>query len=375
MSTDDYYLEISSYEHQGSANPSQTLRLLNTVILYLPMWCSKPPNQSEERNKYLSIIIILIVIGFTLFHLVFAYIIIFDVFFFDVVFAIIYITLEVGLTFARLLTLYYFYVHFNFPWLTNFNPLNDNISCYNYLIKILMFLLFIIDGVSITGAIIKNISLHNMHIIAYLELTALITGRIFIFWPLFVTLAVHSMICLKYYLALIEVHRMLNHENINVDLSQLFLKYQKLYDAYKIDYHPILNWSLHFILCSYAFNIWIDTYSIFYADSFDWPDIFDAACIVIIFIIYCVFSSLMNEKFEQFERSLSRFGITVIQNDVKHFFNNNYYNYLLHFVSRYPISIRIGILTVTRSNAIKFLIGFVGLKLISYAIQYYTVMQ
>lgn len=120
------------------------------------------------------------------------------------------------------------------------------------------------------------------------------------------------------------------------------------------------TWSVIYHLSSYNES---STY-LFIAESCDYP-------LDIIWIwLFINIGSALTESYEEFEHVLYQSGKELVKDHINFVDRSWEYNYLLQYVTKYPLTIRFGTITLTKRNAIQLLLLYSFARFLSYSAEY-----
>ena len=340
---------------------AETFNWLNILIRIFPMWSTKSIHTThltlQTRNQCLSIIMITITTAAILYHLTFVlvfYIMRGD----NVIYQIIYTMGEVVVVISRLLNLFYFVRHFDFPWnsdkIQTFHPKQMQIIAkYKRIIFIFLFLIIVLDiimSVHFISGYLRN-DLMN-------DIIMDVIGRIFQFFPCFITMAVAAVIFLQYHLHLLQFIDALKADSVNFkDLLKRYVKTKKLFEKH---YNVYLDWSIKFYLLSILLDVWMSSFAIeSTGDLMNIMEFFEDTCIASFFVVT---ASIIGESFNEFESKLYEYGVHGVVHEEL--------NFLMSYVTRYPFTICIGNVQITRKKAARFVLFFTAARIFAYSARY-----
>ena len=374
-------LEINGSE-QDIGIYVDSISWINKCVLYLPMW-ARFNAQNQPRNKSLSVFMTIITIilmftatagrsylytasetsnGMTITSALYL-----TVFYLQV---IVYVT-------ARFYSMHYFYHKFNYPWQQKIDRVKitqhqlhiSRIKFYNKFTKWILFTIIVMESIWESVDLFLNDS-----IIEIMDSLCDWTQRISIWWPLYVTIAVHSIICLKYVIYLNELISIIKQSDTDtniIDINDLFEKYESIYEQMKKDFDVGLTRSIQLLLLASFLFGWIQTEFVFSHHSalVDIPTSATYIIIVAISILYTIPSTFVSELFVEFEHKLLwKIGKEVRElNDSKQY---DVYNHFIHIVSKYPLVLKFGTFEITKRNCIKFVVVFVVARLLSFSMRF-----
>eukprot|EP01084_Bolivina_argentea_P301384 519940_1 len=282
LSQTSSYLSVHSNVDLNSHwcyNLKPYFKWINLIILYYPMRCTIEPYQKIRRSKYWNNFFLCCIIIGILYHSIAILIWFFDIYFpiVDQISQVVYILFEISVLCARITSLYYFYSKCDFPWMCT-NSLNifpeQNISNnivyllrkYMIFIKIIMLILFIADFIQTVMYVLNAASYQNTTTplrICYIIMP--ISGRLFIFWPNYITFSMISFITLKYkmyFMILIDQLYEMSNQN-TFDFGDILQKYQSIKSSFSTDYNSSgLKWFVLLMVCAYTLRLWSVSYEI-----------------------------------------------------------------------------------------------------------------
>ena len=361
MDTEYQLVEFGVVDNLHQNHLSQSFSWLNIFILYSPLWVKRTPNL-EHRSCCLSLIILSITIIAILYHLAFVFIFYIYKALDGLIYQSVYSLSEIIVSSSRLFGLYYFYSQFNYPWnhsqLQSLNMKHIKIiKTSKQTILILFMLIMILDIIMAIHYAYGHIEQDESF---YVSVSVI--GRLFLFFPSFISFAVAAAIFLKYHLRIIQFTEKLQAGDI-IDFNDMLQSYVKLNELFKCEYSVYLEWSLLLYLFGILLDIWVSSYEILSYDS--WIDFVDVFEDIFVFVLYVISASWVGESFAKYESMLYKYGM-----DNKKSINYNEFHYLLVYVSRYRLQVRLGRVTITKFNAIKFVVVFCVAKLMSYTVRY-----
>eukprot|EP01083_Nonionella_stella_P028232 77746_1 len=351
---------------------SQQFQWLSFIVLYTPMWCTHSPSGTTRWyaiNMLMTFITISVVLTFTslvLFAMFEHYSVIAD----DpswTVPASYDIAWIILLSSIRLLCIYYFYKHFNFPWNVREPPflVNDNqsinikrvssvIKCTSTRIKVFLVTVIVMDIIYIVNGrwyVYCNGDTSYKIII--------LTTRFLVFDPSFIAVAVSSVIFLKYKLYLMLLINRLGNDN-NINFNDMLHHYDSLIHHFKNE----CNCALHAFLQLFVIELICDAWTC--AEDLDKEtliaDIVDITRNVLLIIEISIGILSLSDAFESFNNIVSIYG-------KKHSMNNKEdYNYFLYYCFRYPLRIKVFGVEMSRNGIVTSVVVFVIAKWISYSV-------
>eukprot|EP01084_Bolivina_argentea_P088312 159460_1 len=354
-------LEAEDLQHTPQNNAlSSSFRWLNNIVLYCPMWTKRKPYSKKFRSFWLSLMVLCLTISAILFHLVYVlmpYIPDVDIW----IYRAIYASLEIIDTISIYSSIYYFYQYFNFPWITTgLQPFSQTqtreMFKYKTIIQLLLAIIFTLDIIMFVHYLLYDLQSGDVYFVAMV-----IIGRLFLFFPAFVAFAVSSTIFLKYHLIILQLIGALK-KSVQVDFRQALIKYEDMKQMFEIDYNLYLKIFIQLYLLTRILDTWISSYKIISENHWIQSiEIVESICVAVMFVIS---ASLIGESFDKYELFLFQYGRNHPQDVDYHF------TYMISYVARYPFRIKIGTVTITKRNAVKFVVIFIGAKLISYSLSY-----
>ena len=363
----------------------ELLQYLHPILFFCPLWIFKSPNNNHVPQRTNSLNWILFIIFGLASVVPSIYLAISDVIG-DVnqhqgIEAAYYIS-EMGLiVIGRFFAMWHFAQYFDYPWLKSINSsihftLLDESEIYKmvkyniYRISFYLFITIIMD----CGHCTMNVSL-NLHENKddIYNIIANIVKRIFLMYPQFVTIAVCSMIFIKYKLYLLameaKIKTMQTDNNNQIECGNFFKSiltdYVAIKNEFNNEYGKYLRYFILLNLGSLSCDIWINAFDILQlSDWFNinsWNVYLSMGTDIAIFFEFMIAASSVTESFTLFERALYH----------QHWLNKstgNDYLKLQNYIRKYPLVVSVSGMRVTKKNGIKLLCVFILTKLISYSI-------
>ena len=351
------------------------------LLMYLPMWI--PVNNDKHtthRNKYLSVFVLLSASIISLHHLIFFCWWIVHVDGSDSnglsLYQITNILYQIGITLIRGLSMYYFVASFKYPFKTYIDHFertiysdvyNDHavvIHKWNKLITITALVFFVANSFNVFLHV-RNFAFIEDDTLRISSLIAVIFGRIFVYWPIYICGYLSCCIFVKYYVYMMELLDIVSTTTMNqvIQFDVLFEKYKAVRNRFKRDYHPYLKTTVEIYLILQLFDIW-SSYNILKISADEW--IVGYALIVadvFYYVTYGICASLVTDSFEKFEKLVW----TYCEN------NRNQgsidQNFLLNYIIRHPLVVKVGNFKISRKNSIKFIAAYATTKFISYVLR------
>ena len=193
-------------------------------------------------------------------------------------------------------------------------------------------------------------------------IAAEIVARIFQYWPAMVELTAAVVIFVKYRVSLEQILDNLKAVD-GVDFAKMCKEYIALHYRFRNEYNQYLESSILLILAATVFSVWEDSHAILTVGN--WDSYLNFIEDVLIFVLFVYFASMVGESFHKYEAALYKYGSLQLNEEKS--IDWIKYQYLISYVSKYPIVIRFGRTTITRINTIKFIVVFCAAKFIAYA--------
>eukprot|EP01084_Bolivina_argentea_P189442 325769_1 len=370
-------MEINcQYEELQQISLSNSFSWLNIYLTYLPMFSSKKLNGDEKRIWLVVLILIMNILSNAV-HFGLAAKWIFEDWTDNYLAETVYVADEMAILFSRYFSIIYFYKHCNYQWLSPINQiyLNDNERIYcriDKCIKIIKWwtlLLFITRLIASTGYFVESY-LNGFYWTSVVE----IIGTIFVYYPIFISIVVMCFIYIKYYAYLLYMtEKITQTEN---DFAHILSEYKLLFQSFKAEHNFYLMWAIFLYLFGFITDVWISLFDIFQSPKSLFLQIADVVSMfadIFCAVLFVYGACLMNEMFLKFQTLLYESGKQFINHDAMNDNSWNYhsYNYLLHYSSKYPLTIKIGRITITKGNTVKFVVTFAVLRWLSYSAHYF----
>ena len=236
-----------------------------------------------------------------------------------------------------------------------------------------------------------------VELLTLIDYAALLLGKIFLYFPIYVTVGIHAAISVTYYLYLLQlIHILKQKDEIIIDQDydhqhdknkiipskDIFDLYRKLYESFCVMNTKCLKKCINYCSLACFVHLWIASYHMFEDDdmTLDQHLIYNLI-IFCLFVIYVISASVLSETYYRFESLLWKYGYQIMDNsdgdrgedENNHMYTNNelqQFNYLLQYVYKHPITVKIGQLTVTKRNFMRFLVAVVIAKLMSYSVKW-----
>ena len=343
---------------------NDSFRWINILVLCCPMWSTRHLHSNQKRSRCLSIMVVTLCVLGSLYHLAW------NIIFYGTaaqksngaVYQIIYCLLEVLYTLSRFLSLYYFYHHFAFPWTHSKSlPLPKSqirtIQTYNRIIVLFSVILFTVD-------VLLCIHYYSELFGDSWYLIYLVVGRLTVFYPIFVTFMVVSAIFLKYGTMITQLTQEFKDiQSGSIEIDGMLDEYVMIRKQFRLEYPSSLNWSIVLYLYSLVLDNWVYAYEIVQLDS--WGDLFGVVEDICILAIFVLPASLIAEAFEKYESMLYEYGV-----HHKKKIDSGALSHLMAHVSKYPLQVRTGNVTITKLNTLKFVVLFILGRSLSWSIQH-----
>eukprot|EP01084_Bolivina_argentea_P304983 526808_1 len=108
--------------------------------------------------------------------------------------------------------------------------------------------------------------------------------------------------------------------------------------------------------------------NIFQSSTYLWRTFLDVSRVVIILILYISNVSLISECYQKFEKVFWFKGKHYLITNDTDFNNKTCYNYILQYIQKYPMCVKLGTFSVTKLNTIKFIGIFLVSKILATAV-------
>eukprot|EP01083_Nonionella_stella_P182054 653947_1 len=164
---------------------------------------------------------------------------------------------------GRFLSIRYCAKDFNWPWNRESLPLyyiaqteinnKERVVKYGRLYIILSIVYVVSDAVTLFTEAEELLEWYHDSAVAYYVTESV--NKVFIYWPLMITVNIQSIIFIKYELCLDQLWQEMKDPS-TVDLQTTFEEYEKLYKRFKRDYHGTLRLSVAFYLCAEVMFFW-----------------------------------------------------------------------------------------------------------------------
>eukprot|EP01084_Bolivina_argentea_P241407 405270_1 len=372
-------MEINSqYAELQEISLSNSFSWLNFYLTYLPMFTSTKPN-GNQRSKWLIIIFMIINVLTNTFHFAFSAKYAFEDWTDNYVAQTVYVVNELAILFSRYFSIIYYYKYCNYSWVSAINEIQLNHNHTNYytfqksnkIIKWGAHLLFITRSIVVTAYCI-GFYLSS----AWWVLLLVIGGAIFVYFPVYASVVVICFIYIKYCAYLLYMVDTINATDN--DFVTILKQYRLLVKSFKVDHNVCLKWSIYAYLLGGITDVWLSVFDLFqHKEPFfvKTADISSNIADTLFALLFVYGACLMNETFQKFQTQLYESGKQFVDDRAVNddYWNSNYhsYNYLLHYSSKYPLTIRIGRITVTKGTTIKFVITFAIVRWLSYSVHYF----
>eukprot|EP01083_Nonionella_stella_P064493 168116_1 len=252
---------------------------------------------------------------------------------------------------GRFLSIRYCAKDFNWPWNRESLPLyyiaqteinnKERVVKYGRLYIILSIVYVVSDAVTLFTEAEELLEWYHDSAVAYYVTESV--NKVFIYWPLMITVNIQSIIFIKYELCLDQLWQEMKDPS-TVDLQTTFEEYEKLYKRFKRDYHGTLRLSVAFYLCAEVMFFW---------DSFNYMG-FHVYTLISLLRTLSIFSLFFHAA-SNLEKVHTRLVNEVWKNGG--FFLSKkefYYTYLLQYMEKYSIYLTVGRVVVTTKNVLKF---------------------
>ena len=273
----------------------------------------------------------------------------------NLIFDVVWLLANIFDTISRIYSIWYFYFHFNWPWIECDNKISvkcqRTLDRYCSILRILFVILIALYATFILDDVFDTEKQW------YLILLNFITS----FWPRCVNITVACAIFLKYhiYLSSLNDHEQLRDKSITIHhYAEIFDKYEGIWKGYKMDYHWTLNLSLQILLLDLILFQYRNAYHILQERKLtNFVGLFIAN--IFVYIVYGLYGLLLTESFNKFRETLFESGRWYItdKSDNIHLSNRLNFHYLMDYVEKNNMEITLGKITVTRGNIIKFILG------------------
>eukprot|EP01083_Nonionella_stella_P290222 987617_1 len=264
---------------------------------------------------------------------------------------------------ARMLSILYFDKRFNWPWSRESLPFyyqqqteignKDRVFKYRRIYIILSMVYIVTDLVTVVMEEEALMDWYHGSVVWYYVGELLV--RVFIYYPLVITLNIQSVIFVKYNLCLDQLWQEMKDPS-TVDLQTTCEEYEKLYKRFKRDYHSTLRLSVACYLVSEVMFFW---------DSFN----FMGMHAVMGFLLLRTFSVfwLFFHAASNLEKVHTRLADEIWKNGQFFLGNKNvYYTYMLQYMEKYSIYLTVGRVVVTTKNVLKFCFVLMLTRSLSY---------
>ena len=349
--------EIDDAPHENEL--IQSFKWLDKMILFMPMWSAKEPNNVTRFGSRLMAIIITCYMMFD-----YIYFMRNNVISGEDIIPIVIIGIQLTMTgIARFLGLYYYYFNFNFSWYNQ--PLsNEFINYSKNIIRRYNVILIILT----TGYIASDLIYLVIRCVAYssdyggwsTELTGylvfVVLHRLMKMYPLLFSECVAAVIFLKFAMCLNSLSESTRSQSRST--KEIFKDYCILYEHFRTEYCFSIKWQIHFLLLGTLMTVWFETYSLLFPSNALtlFGNILLFVGNVCIFLLFLIPASLVSESFHDLEESLwihSR-NCMIEQEDQNMAL---FYHYFTQYALRHPIQIKVGNLTVSKKSIVRFIIN------------------
>eukprot|EP01084_Bolivina_argentea_P167802 291142_1 len=368
--------EINSFIGHKTNYTIKSLTWLDRLLLYFPTWIPISVH-GKPRNKCLSIMILLSIIIWTIYAWCYCGII--DIMLnhdmphmFKQIKHIIFYTM-------RIMSVYYFYNHFNYPWYNDINKFKHKQQFENFCKSNIKFIKTIVC-ISAANIIIVRWMFIAKEIHNYTDLGTMQNIFVNIMFPIFndipltSLLAVQAIIFLKYSYYISEIICLMK-ENNDFSLQTVIIQYKTVYKAFKKEYHISFTYAMYCYFLLFVIQAWTIVYDLMniYEELINdgvvyfivWLCLYSN--IFFILLVYIVPSIFLNETFETFQDLIWQCGSNNIENGLH---IETELMYLIAYVQKDRICSRIGQIIWTKKNLLNMIVVFCIAKLISYSVAY-----
>ena len=370
-----YHLQKEIDDTPPSNRLIESFTWLEKLILFMPMWSSKKPN-NVTRSKFVSMMMTILTICYTIFY--FIYLMRIDLKYTpQIISTVIKVIASAFMNTARILDIYYYYFRFDFPWYNE--PLSNNsidysknaARTYNIMIILSVTVCIVSDLIGLTGQFVTSSYLEGWTPESLRILIIIAVGRVMVIYPLFISECVAGVIFLKYAMCLDYLSECIRSKSRGI--KEIFTDYCTLYEQFRAEYCFSIRWQIHFTLLGILVYLWLLTYFLLLPRDF-WgyfETILLLVADVCIFLLFLVPASLVSASFHGLEDSLWIHSKScMIEQDDKDM--TVYYNYFIQYALRHPIQVKVGNFTVSRKSIVRFIMIFAAAKAISYSIGYFV---
>lgn len=328
---------------------------LDKIALYTPMWCTMAPNL-HPRNKCISCIMIMISALFSIAYYIWcAYYKTYNDIIVEGMFLIKY---AVNIS-SRYLQMYYFWRYFQYPWHTSMQEFRLNSSSHSSIVRlykyIAIFMLILLIAVSIPWCV-------YFYSVGWIYTPV---GLVFVYIPSYIFATIYFVICLKYGLYLRQLRNDIKVKDCNLSMKEIQKRYQLLYDDANINlYNIYLKYSMDTNLVSLILWGWLQTY--IYIDSHGYGALSMMVNLIAYGVFYAIGACFVSEMYFALEKEVWKCGDKYMDKEC----DGRYYMYLIQYMGKYPLTVKIGRLVITKEGCFKFALVFMAVKLLAYSIQW-----
>eukprot|EP01084_Bolivina_argentea_P034136 63179_1 len=372
-------IEIPYFRFHQDEVISNVFRWLNKFVLYLPMCTSKTPANHNLRSQNLTLLIIFIVSTCNLFHYSMVIWWILTTWSHEYFAQIAYAVQETAMLCSRYLSIFYYYKHFNYPWICDTTVIKINCKLKDYktvvnalnksnsIIKILYAIIIICHLITFIFYGIDDY-LNGQ----YLWFVADIVAPVFVFLPVYTSFVVIAVIFTKYYAFLLHLMQIIKQSNTS-NITQILDEYTMLRKSFVIDDNIYLRWSVLLWLFQFLLETWTSSVDIFDGNH----SVFNKMAELITYItdfsfmfLFFYTSCIMSQAFQKFISLLYEYGNQFVQE--KRLTHDHWtYNYMLQYVLKHELNVQVAGIAITRRNTVKFVITFIVARMLSYAVYYF----
>eukprot|EP01084_Bolivina_argentea_P212059 360551_1 len=374
LNVDDILLNIDdtrfTVDYINSNQKSQrSIAWLDKFILYCPMYVINKPNGSK-RNKCMSILIICIIV---MANIALEIPFIYSLSSININNAINIICHMIKLC-SRFCGLYYFSTKFDYQYryyIPKFDQSSNKSNDHNMLL-ILILIMFVLVEIAWIYGVCFDSNYYNIHqniSLNWLQWAYCIVNAIFFDAPSILTLVIHYRLTIKYRKYLRQIINELKKENI-IDVETIFDRYKALYHSFNTEYVFILKLTVQCYLFYVMLALWINTDSITYWKGNDystvlWRTAVNIWCMLAV-MMYVFPSSYVCKMYYKLDDELWNYMGNSEQFIRKENQQQISCNYLLHFMKKFPVIIRIGnVCTVSIHNFVLLMFAFVVAKFVN----------
>ena len=265
-------------------------------------------------------------------------------------------------TISGVISSVYFYFQFNYPW---HNQLDVSCNteypahCLNKHYKIVILSsIFVAPCVVIVIFVAFSEAFAGSFFDDFADLIWVL-GLLCIFLRIIVVLAIHCVICIKYYHYLQNITKNMD----KYELKQLSIEYQTIWNGYCLDYIWTLKWSIWLMASAWIIVVWAGLS----LSGILWIMPLGAIQLIITIPLYVIPGYLLSEQYDELQRMLwAKFDLNIKEhNDMeKHMMLSS----LIIYTTKYPIDMKFGPLKLTRSNTLAFLATLIVSRVVAYGV-------